>query len=321
MDEVRLRFIGNDVFLLEDCSSPLSKEQLCLEIAASGIDTLLLIAEDNTPWSFRLPSGLWCYCRPLADPESPSPALLQRIADFVEYETGRGRRIAVWIGYDRAEPKLLDTIRDAGTFVGTRFPSDDPCCCRPYHAGCHGQLVCHGTTLESARAILRSGRILSKKSLDHAQTPDLSSYALKENVGDPDDYYDYVSLANGDCVAPDMVAAARKRSSFVSPREADTDFYPAVRFYFDPAELSRHPHADWDGICALKMRDEIRLDATRFAVVAPKKCQDGGPLVLEASSGIPVLLAQIDHTRHFGLSAWSSAALQAANRLLSRNAS
>ena len=124
MDEVRLRFIGNDVFLLEDCSSPLSKEQLCLEIAASGIDTLLLIAEDNTPWSFRLPSGLWCYCRPLADPESPSPALLQRIADFVEYETGRGRRIAVWIGYDRAEPKLLDTIRDAGDF--RRYPGFPP---------------------------------------------------------------------------------------------------------------------------------------------------------------------------------------------------
>ncbi|MHC4253929.1 MAG: hypothetical protein ACYS9X_32850, partial [Planctomycetota bacterium] len=145
------------LILLSDCPRPVCNREVCEEIASHGARSLLVVDRDVTPWPSAQPGNLWCYVRPLADPDVPSPSELQRVQDFVGFERSCGRTVALWIGHETARKAILDaaTSEDAVRPEDRPLPSD-PCCCRPYRDGCDGRLVCHAAPVEAAGDVLRS---------------------------------------------------------------------------------------------------------------------------------------------------------------------
>ena len=98
----------------------------------------------------------------------------------------------------------------------------------------------------------------------------------------------------------------------LSPQEADEQFYPGIRFFFDTGRVFRHPQAEWDGIHPVKIRQSLQLDPYLHALVAPCVRPDETPLTLEAPKHLRTKIVYLDHRKHFGLSAWSNAAFRAA---------
>ena len=107
---MRVEEIREGALLLSECSSPTSNDDVCREIASNGIDSLLTLDRDQTPFSFRTTGNLWCLINPLRNPDSPLPAEFMRITDFVACEMAHGRTVGVWIGYDSARARLIERI-------------------------------------------------------------------------------------------------------------------------------------------------------------------------------------------------------------------
>ena len=318
---MRVDGIGEGVVLLSECPCPTSGNDICLEIAGYGVNSLLILDRDQTPFSFRTAGNLWCLINPLRDSDSPLPAELMRITDFVHYESAQGRTVGVWIGYEVARARLIEHVGTAPALSPEERPiPDNPCCCRPYRDGCSGRILCHGTTLDAVGPILESGALQSKAMLSGMSEGELAEYAV-ENVGDPPDYYHYVCLANGNCVAPDLVAASRRALGYVHGHEVNKCFYPAARFFFDTREMYRHPRAAFDGIQAAKTRDSLELDPFLIAVVIPEVDEVGDAVNLVVPTGFSDRVIRIDHRRHHGLREWSDAALGAVEESVSESRS
>ena len=323
---MRIDEIGEEVFLVSECDPPPWKEgegppwndAVCREIAGRGIDSLMVLAESQTPFMVRTEGYLWCVIKPLADPDAPLPAELVGIADFVPYERARGRTVGFWIGYESAMDKLVDTIRAATPVHPEERPMpDSPLCCRPYRSGCSGALLCHGTSVDVAQAILQSGRLKSKVLLSGMLQQELVEYAKRENVGDPPDYYQYVMLGNGNCIAPDLVVAARRANRFVFRDEVETNFYPGARFFFRTREMFEHPQATFDGLHPVKIKDALKLNSYLVAVVVPQVDEDGSHLVIKSPPEFADRVIQLDHREHYGLRQWSDAVFEAARECMS----
>lgn len=291
-------------------SSSRRGRELCEDIAAEGVKSLLVIDEDLTPFPSGQAGGVWCLVRPFANPMSPSPSELQRIRDFVLYETSHSRKVAIWIGYNGVRELVLETARrlEAPNPLN-RPPTDDPCCCRPWHDGCSGRLLCHAAPAERARQILESGRLLSKRRLTGLP---LAQLALENGFGDPPDYFDYVCLANANCVAPDIVCLQRQAGRYLGSEECNKFFYPGARFFFDPVRLLGHPRAEWDGIQPMKVMESLELMPYLAALVLPSTLPDGTRVKLDAPDDLGERIIYLDHREHFGLAAWSAEAFERA---------
>jgi len=307
--------IADRVCLLTDCACPVGDEAVCKDAASAGIDSLLVVKDDITPWPSEQ-GGLWCYVRPFANATTPTPCELQRITDFVSYERAHGRTVGIWVG----DAELQEQVRSAATAEppapDSRPPSSDPCCCRPYHDGCTGGLVCHACPVEVVGQVLTSGQLLSKPRATGKSLEDIVQEMRDWGQPDPPDYFEYICLANGDCVAPDMLAIQRHAGRWLGPKECDAQFYPGVRFYFDPVALAAHPHVAWDGIQAIKIKDSLALDPYLVAAVAPEQDRNGSPLALDAPPAFRDRLVRLDHQAHFGLAAWSTAAFKVAQQCM-----
>ncbi len=259
-----------------------------------------------------LASGLWCYILPLADPLQPSAYEMQCISDFAENEKSHGRKLGVWVQEDKVRPQICQAITDASNKNPTEriLPSKhNSICCRSFHPeGCDGRFVCHAAPAEAAQQIIEDGFIYSKHRLTGLGLDELADQGT---WGDPADYFDYVALARGNCVAPDIVAMSRQFGRDLSPQEADEGFFPGVRFFFDLASLMQHPRAVWDGIHPIKIRDNLELNGNICAVVAPEFYPNGGKLHLQTSTHLNNKIIYLDHHKLPSLMLWSNAALEA----------
>jgi hypothetical protein len=259
-----------------------------------------------------LPGGLWCYVLPLLDSAGPSAYESQCISDFVQYERRHNRVVGLWIQHKKAVAHVCESACASSPPEPDRRILPSACnsvCCRTHHPeGCDGEYVCHAAPLEAATAILECGRILSKHRLTGLP---LDQLAKEGTWGDPPDYFGYVNLARGGCVAPDIVAMSRQRRRNLSPAEVDDRFYPGVRFIFQTVELMRHPDAEWDGIHPIKIRDSIDLDEIPFTVVSPEQTSDGGTVSLGIPARMRAKMIRIDHRQFPSLATWSSAVLRA----------
>lgn len=310
---MKIQEIENKIFTISECSRPIWNESLCNDLADAGIQSLLVVDDDTTPW----PSGqgrLWCYVRPFADSTCPMSSELQRITDFVHYETSHGRTVGIWIGYKKLQSLIVRTALAKPPAPHERSPSDDPCCCRPWHQGCNGSLVCHASPVELAKKIFESGRLLSIPIATGKSLKDVTREMRKWPQPDPPDYFQYICLANGNCIAPDMVAIQRHAGKWLDATQCEKFFYPGVRFFFDPCRLAAHPKAAWDGIQAVKIQDEIDLNSYLLAAVVPAVDRNGAPLNLQVPPNLAGRVIVLDHHAHFGLSAWSDAAFDAAKK-------
>lgn len=302
--------------MISDCPRPIGNRDVCHALFSLGVESLLVVDDDLTPWPSRQ-GELWCYVRPFADPRCPTSSELQRITDYVRYENAHGRTVGIWAGFSSpVDSNLADVILDAATKApprpNERPLTNDACCCRPFHDGCHGNLLCHGAPVAVAQQILDSGRVLSRPALTGKPLAEIAHDKHASGQLDAADYFDYVCLANGDCVAPDIVAIQREAGVMLDAKQCDQRFYPTARFFFDPGELFSHPGATWDGIQALKVRDAIDLDSYLVTAVVPEVDRVGAKIGLRVPQNLEERITYLDHRQHDSLSVWSSAAFEVA---------
>ena len=313
---MKIEEISSYLFLIADCPRPIWNEKVCNLIAAEGIDSILVVGDDKTPW----PSDqgpLWCYSRPLLSPDNPSKGELQRITDFIRYETDHGRCVGLWVENNHALDRILAVAETSPPTLRERVPPDDACCCRPFHNGCKGTYVCHAAPIEAAKSIFHSG-ILATRMRQSGQSLDAIAQEMHAaGQKDPPDYFEYVCFANGNCVAPDIVTMQRHAGLGLSPEQCDKHFYPGIRFFFRFVDIRGHPRVAHDGIQAVKVKDRIDLDAYLVAFVVPTVDRKGFPLNLNIPSRFGNRVVALDHREHFGLSKWSDAALNAVEQRLS----
>ncbi len=197
---------------------------------------------------------------------------MQTIFDFIQYEQENGRECE--IEADQSIIKKLDGYQPIYK-QGVRISPPDKieeCVACPKYKGCMTDFVCHTTSVENAIKILDTGSLLSPVRARGKSSTDLANE--KRNAAkDPEDYFNYIMFAWGNCQAGDRLVMERKLGRFPNETDLSRDFTPGVRFYFQYNKLAKHPAVTFEGVLPLKVKDEVVLKDWVYAIVVPDDYQ------------------------------------------------
>ena len=197
----------------------------------------------------------------------------QTVLDFIRYESKYGRTCEI-----EAEESILhaiDTYR-ASYEKGNRVTPPikiTECTACPKYKGCMTDLVCHTSPVDSTIQILDCGSLLSPVKARNKKAVELMAEA-RNAANDPEDYFDYIMFAWGNCQAGDRLVMERKLGSFPNEKDLSDGFTPGVRFFFKYDTLIRHPKAVQEGVLPLKVKDEVILNDWIHAIVIPEDYRD-----------------------------------------------
>ena len=192
---------------------------------------------------------------------------IQSITDFIRYEEGNGRSCEI-----EAESSILREIENyRQSCKGQRIPPPEiirECTACPTYRGCMTDLVCHTSPVENAVKILDCGSLLSPVIARGLSAKELQ--AEKRNAAhDPEDYFDYIMFAWGNCQAGDRLVMERKLNRFPNEEDLSKGFIPGVRFFFRYDKLCRHPDACFEGVLPLKVKNQIVLKDWVQSIIVP----------------------------------------------------
>lgn len=193
---------------------------------------------------------------------------IQTILDFIRYEKMNGRTCEI-----EAEKEIIDKIDRYRPIYekGNRISPPEKieeCTACPKYKGCMTDYVCHTTSLENAIKILESGSLLSPVLARNTGAAELAKEE-RNAANDPEDYFDYIMFAWGNCQAGDRLVMERKLRRFPNEQDLSVGFTPGVRFFFRYDDLIRHPAATFDGVLPVKVKDEVVLQDWLYAAVVP----------------------------------------------------
>ena len=130
-------------------------------------------------------------------------------------------------------------------------------------------LVCHTASIQDAKSIIESGRLLSAVNARKKNAQELKSEA-RNAANDPLDYFDYVMFAWGNCQAGDRLVMERKLGRFPEEKDLGADFTPGVRSFFRYDKLVEHPARVFDGVLPFKIKGEVVLKDWLHAIIIPE---------------------------------------------------
>lgn len=195
---------------------------------------------------------------------------MKNIIDFINYEKMNNRTCILESEDNTVLEKVKANLKNAQHYRNVKPPLKITECTEcPYRKGCMTKFVCHTSPVENAINIFDTGRLLSA-----VKVRKLSANVLKQEkrnvANDPEDYFDYIMFAWGNCQAGDRLVMERKLKRFPSEEDLSTNFTPGVRFYFKYEEISKHPYAVFDGVLPLKVKNEVKLEDWIYAIIVPK---------------------------------------------------
>ena len=194
---------------------------------------------------------------------------IQTVYDFMKYEEDNGRESDI-----EADSAILKAIEDyrptyeAGARVATPEKITECIAC-PKYKGCMTDFVCHTASIEDAKSILESGKLLSAVRARKKSAQELKSES-RNAANDPEDYFDYVMFAWGNCQAGDRLVMERKLGRFPEERDLSEDFTPGVRFFFKYDKLVEHPDRVFEGVLPFKIKHEVILKDWVHAIIIPE---------------------------------------------------
>lgn len=192
---------------------------------------------------------------------------VQNILDFIRYEEENGRYCEI-----EAEDSILRVIEDyKQRSQGRRITPPKvirECTACPKYKGCMTDLVCHTSPIENAIKIMDCGCLLSPVLSRGLTAKELKSES-RNAANDPEDYFDYIMFAWGNCQAGDRLVMERKLGRFPNEEELSKNFTPGVRFFFRYDKLALHPGATFDGVLPLKVRNRVVLQDWIWAIIVP----------------------------------------------------
>lgn len=205
----------------------------------------------------------------LSDYPNITPWELRTLLEFVEYEKYHGRSCALECENAKLRSVIEKALHSPDIYRNVPRPALlTECTACPVRKGCVTEYVCHTTSLENAKKIFRSGKLLSALKARGISVEELMAEG-RNAAKDPADYFEYVMLAWGNCQAGDRLVMERKLKRFPDARDLSVDFTPGVRFYFRYEELVKHPNRVFDGVLPMKIRHEIDLSEWVCAIVIP----------------------------------------------------
>ncbi len=242
---------------------------------------------------------------------------IQTIMGFIRYESDHGRTCEI-----EAEKGVLHAINAyrASYENGNRIAPPEKiaeCAACTKYKGCMTDLVCHTSPVESAIQIPDCRSLLSPVKARNKTAAELKA-ETRNAANDPEDYFEHIMFAWGNCQAGDRLVTERKPGRFPNEKDLSDGFTPGVRFFFKYNTLIRHPKAVREGVLPLKEKDEIILKDWIHAIVIPEAYRD------QTIEHIPDTLSGkahylINDTR--GIREWSEKAYEYAKQLsVSRSA-
>lgn len=192
---------------------------------------------------------------------------IQTILDFIDYEAKYGRTCEI-----EAENNILKQINNYKATNSKKrisVPAKiSECIACPKYKGCMTDFVCHTSPLENTIKILNCGSLLSAVLARGKSAKELQS-EKRNAANDPEDYFDYVMFAWGNCQAGDRLVMERKLGRFPDEKDLSQGFTPGVRFFFRYNDIVRHPNATFDGVLPLKIKNEVILKDWVYAIIIP----------------------------------------------------
>lgn len=194
---------------------------------------------------------------------------IQTVLDFIRYEQENGRDCKI-----EADKEIIEAIHQYRSTYdrGVRVPVPtkiEECTACPKYRGCMTDYVCHTSPVENAIKILACGSLLSPVLARKKSAAELRKDG-RNAANDPEDYFDYIMFAWGNCQAGDRLVMERKLGRFPDEKDLDAGFEPGVRFFFRYDKLIHHPNAVFEGVLPLKIRNELILKDWLDAVVVPE---------------------------------------------------
>lgn len=194
---------------------------------------------------------------------------IQTVLDFIAYEKANGRDCEI-----EAEQAIVDAIGqyrpayDQGIRVQPPGKIEECTAC-PRYKGCLTDYVCHTSPVENTVKIFQCGSLLSPVRARNKSAAELRKEA-RNAANDPEDYFEYIMFAWGNCQAGDRLVMERKLGRFPDEKDLGEGFTPGVRFFFRYEDLVRHPGTVFEGVLPLKVRDEVVLEDWVSAVIVPE---------------------------------------------------
>ena len=198
---------------------------------------------------------------------------IQNILDFIKYESDNGRSSDI-----KAEASIIQAIDEFKEKYISEERLSPPekiteCTACPKYKGCMTDLVCHTSSFKDAISILECGSILSAVLARKKSAKELKAES-RNAANDPEDYFDYVMFAWGNCQAGDRLVMERKLGRFPDEQDLSSDFEPGVRFFFKYEDIIRHPGAVFDGVLPVKVKDGVILQDWVHSIIVPAEYRD-----------------------------------------------
>jgi len=215
--------------------------------------------------------GIWdeIYYFKLSDYPNITDWELTKLICFYNYEKKHNRNTK----FVCENHSIIQTVELAllspNSFLSSKIPNVVPGCTACKQAGCLTAYLCHGTSIESAISILKCGKILSAVNARGKSAHELQ--VEKRQVSkDPIDYFDYVMMSWGCCIAGDSLVMERMLGRFPTETEFTAGFKPGVRFFFKYDTIVNHKDFANDGYHPGKVKNEIILSDTLYCCIIPE---------------------------------------------------
>lgn len=213
------------------------------------------------------------YYRALSDYPNISDWELSEIIKFVDYENLYEREVEIVSDIQQIKEKITYALSNKKEFLKIEKPEKITECTACKQKGCLTKYICHTAPVENAVSIFKSGSILSAVKARNISAEKLRLEA-RNAANDPSDYFEYLMLSWGNCQAGDRLVMERKLKRIPNEEDLSKDFTPGIRFFFKYDELKEHPRAIFDGYHPLKIKDELILKDSIFAIIIPEVYQD-----------------------------------------------
>lgn len=195
---------------------------------------------------------------------------IKNIIDFINYENLYNRGCLVECDDTEILSKINSALEHKDLYKELNPPQlITECTACPVRKGCDTKFVCHTSPVENAINILKTGSLLSAVKVRNLSASQLKAES-RNAANDPEDYFDYIMFAWGNCQAGDRLVMERKLKRFPDEKDLSVNFTPGVRFYFDYSKIIKHPFAVIDGVLPVKVKDEVRLEDYVYAIIIPE---------------------------------------------------
>lgn len=199
---------------------------------------------------------------------------IRNIIEFIEYEKKYNRECELESDNKALLNEIIGKVADREKYINALCPKlITECTACTKRGGCVTEFVCHTTSIENAKKIFESGKLLS--ALNARKVPvELLMNEKRNAANDPADYFEYIMLSWGNCQAGDRLVMERKLGRFPNEDDLSVNFTPGIRFYFKYNELVKHPNRIFDGVLPMKIKDEIKLSDWLYIAIIPNAVKD-----------------------------------------------